>query len=199
MSQSKIQRLNKQHESTWTELHKRLISMPFSYSEIFNSAVGEFVKNTSLSLSSCEGYFVPCLISTTAFIVGTASLIARRDQLMPLNLYTVVVGPPTTGKSIALSKSCMEPLITIRDDNDIGNFLLERSTSSAMVKCIAEQKRIFIASPEIYDFLNKLLKNDENHGTGEVQLLCELFSGERSSYRYATECTRVIQVILHAA
>ena len=186
MSQSKIQRLNKQHESTWTELHKRLISMPFRYSEIFSPAVGEFVKNMSLSLSSCRGYFVPCLMRTTVFIVGTGSLIARRDQLMPLNLYTIVVG-----KSIDLSKSCMEPLITIRGINDIGNFLLERSTPSAMVKCVAEQKRIFIASPEIY-FLNKLLTNDEDHGTGEVQLLCELFSGERSSYHYATECTRVI-------
>ena len=192
MSNSKIQRLNKQHESTWAELHKRLISMPFSYTEIFNPAVGEFVRNVSHSVSSSEGYFVPCLISTTAFLVGTGSLIARGDQLMPLNLYTVVIGPPTTGKSIALSQCSMEPLITIRDDNDIGNYLLERCTPSAMIKCVAEQKKVFIASPEIYDFLNKLLKNDEDHGTGEVQLLCELFSGERTSYRYATECTRLI-------
>ena len=78
MSNSKIQRLNKQHESTWAELHKRLISMPFSYTEIFNPAVGEFVRNVSHSVSSSEGYFVPCLISTTAFLVGTGSLIRER-------------------------------------------------------------------------------------------------------------------------
>lgn len=166
--------------------------MPFDYSELFSSTVGEFVRNVSQSFSSSEGYFTPCLITTTAFLVGTASLIVRRHQSMPVNLYSVVIGPPTTGKSVALSKSCMEPLITLRDQNDMGSFLLERCTSPAMIKCISEQKKVFIGSPEIYDFLNKLLKNDEEHASGEVQLLCELFSGERTSYRYATECTREI-------
>ena len=86
----------------------------------------------------------------------------------------------------------MNPLLAIRDDNDMGNFLLERSTTSGMVKCICEQKKAFVVSPEIYDFLNKLLKNDEENASGEVQLLCELFSGERTSCRYATECIREI-------
>ena len=53
-------------------------------------------------------------------------------------------------------------------------------------------KKAFVASPEMYNFLNKLLKNDEENASGEVQLLCELFSGQRISYRYATECIREI-------
>ena len=80
----------------------------------------------------------------------------------------------------------MNRLLATRDDNDMGNFLVERSTTSGMVKCICEQKKVFVASPEIYDFLNTLLKNDE------VKLLCELFSGKRTSYRYATECISAI-------
>ena len=61
-----------------------------------------------------------------------------------------------------------------------------------MIQCICEQKKAFVALPEIYDFLNKLLKNDEENASGEVQLLCELFSGERTSYRYASKCMREI-------
>ena len=36
------------------------------------------------------------------------------------------------------------------------------------------------------------MKSDEDNATGDVQLLCKLFSGERSSYSYSTEETRVI-------
>lgn len=47
-------------------------------------------------------------------------------------------------------------------------------------------------SPEIFDTLNKLMKSDEDNGTGDVQLLCKLFSGERCTYSYSTQETRVI-------
>ncbi|KXJ20571.1 hypothetical protein AC249_AIPGENE9420 [Exaiptasia diaphana] len=35
--------------------------------------------------------------------------------------------------------------------------------------------------------MNKLLKSDDENATGDAQLLCELFSGEKVSYRYASE------------
>ena len=38
----------------------------------------------------------------------------------------------------------------------------------------------------------RLLKNEEENGSGKVQMLCELFSGERTSYKYATDKTRNI-------
>ncbi|XP_078374446.1 uncharacterized protein LOC144657989 [Oculina patagonica] len=49
-----------------------------------------------------------------------------------------------------------------------------------------------ILSPEVFDILNKLMKSDEDNATGDVQLLCKLFSGERCSYHYSTEESRVI-------
>ena len=49
-----------------------------------------------------------------------------------------------------------------------------------------------ILSPEVFDIINKLLKSDEDNATGDVQLLCKLFSGERCSYHFSTEETRVI-------
>ena len=36
------------------------------------------------------------------------------------------------------------------------------------------------------------MKSDEDNATGDMQLLCKLFSGERCSYHYATEGNRII-------
>ena len=105
---------------------------------------------------------------------------------MPINLYSVVVGPLTTGESQAMKECVIDPLVTIRESNNLGNFLVERCTMSALVKCIVEQRRA-VVSPELYDVLNKMLKNEEENGSGEVQMLCDLFLGERMSYRFATE------------
>ena len=56
---------------------------------------------------------------------------------------------------------------------------------------IDAQKGI-ILSPEVFDILNKLMKSDEDNATGDIQLLCKLFSGGRCSYSYSTEESRVI-------
>jgi len=60
------------------------------------------------------------------------------------------------------------------------------------VKTVAEHKKAFIVSPKVFEVLNKLLKSDEDNTTGDVQILCQLFSGESSSHRFATERTREI-------
>lgn len=60
------------------------------------------------------------------------------------------------------------------------------------MKLLANQHKGFILSPEVFDILNKLMKSDEENATGDVQLLCKLFSGERCSYHYSTEDSRVI-------
>lgn len=53
-------------------------------------------------------------------------------------------------------------------------------------------KKASFCSPEVFDILNKLMKSDEDNATGDVQLLCKLFSGERCSYHYSTEETQII-------
>ncbi len=92
----------------------------------------------------------------------------------------------------AMKECSVDPLILIQDNCDIGNFVVERCTSSALVKALSEQNKATVLSPELYDILNKLLRNDEENGSGVVQMLCELFSGERTSYRFVTEKTREI-------
>ncbi len=44
-----------------------------------------------------------------------------------------------------------------------------------------------IVSPEVFNILNKLLKSDKENASSDVQVLCELFSGKRCSYRFVTE------------
>ena len=65
--------------------------------------------------------------------------------------------------------------------------MIQKCTSSGLVKTVAEQEKGFLLSAEIYDILYKLLKSDEENATGDVQVLCQMFSGEEASYRYATE------------
>ncbi len=194
MSSSKLARVSKQHEKTWCDLHRRLISVPFSFEDVFTEPVYEFIKNKAIALSTSIGYMVPCLLTTTAFVTGLngTTVSSSTDHRTTLNLYSVVVGPPTTGKSQAMKECAMDPLIAVRDNNDLGDFVLERCTTSALVKCVSDQKRGVVVSPEVYDVLNRMLKNEEENGSGEVQMLCELFSGERTSYKYATEKTRNI-------
>ena len=71
--------------------------------------------------------------------------------------------------------------------------LLDRTTSSGLVKHLSNNGTGFIVSPEVSDVLNKLLKSDEETCSGDAMVLCKLFSGERISFHYATEDTREIE------
>ncbi len=67
------------------------------------------------------------------------------------------------------------------------NLLIGRATSSALVKQIADNGEAYVVSSEIYDALSKLLKSDDETASGDIQLLCKLFFGERATYHYSTE------------
>lgn len=72
------------------------------------------------------------------------------------------------------------------------NTIIHKTTSSGLVKLLATNKKGLILSPEVFDVLYKLLKSDEDNGTGDVQLLCKMFSGEKCSYHFSTENCRII-------
>ena len=68
-----LSKLNKQNEQTWVNLQKRLNEVQFQYRSLFTTAeVHNFVKNKSLAVGSCEGYFIPSLLTTTG--VGVREL-----------------------------------------------------------------------------------------------------------------------------
>ena len=74
----------------------------------------------------------------------------------------------------------------------MNDFIISKCTSSGFIKRLAINKKGIVLSPEVFDILNKLFKSDEDNATGDVQLLCKLFSGEKCSYHYSTEESRVI-------
>lgn len=98
---SKLAKVAKQHEVTWAQLNRRLISLPFNYDSLFTPSVAEFVKKKAASIGCCPGYLVPCLLATTAYLTAGKSTIRCGPQAMPCNLFMVFVGPPGTGKSQA--------------------------------------------------------------------------------------------------
>jgi hypothetical protein len=138
------------------------------------------------------GYFTPALLTTTAFLSAkNGCTVETLTHEQPMNIYGIFVGYPCTGKSSAIQHACLAPMAEFFGD-DNSRVLLDRTTSSGLVKHLSTQESAFIVSPEIYDVLNKLLKNDEDNASGDAMLLCKLFSGEPCSYNYSTEKTRDI-------
>ncbi|PFX12556.1 hypothetical protein AWC38_SpisGene23466 [Stylophora pistillata] len=92
------------------------------------------------------------------------------------------------GKSSAIQYAAQDPVENI----GLTEAIISKTTSSGLVKLLAKKKKGMILSPEIFDLLKKLLKSDEDNATGDIQLLCRLFSGERCSYHFSTEESRLI-------
>lgn len=95
-----VSNLNKQLEQTWINLQKRLNSVQFPYEKLFDRhQVYHFVKNKAVFVVSCEGYFNPSLLMTTAFLmVCNKARIDTSTNKQPGNLLTIFVGYPGTGK-----------------------------------------------------------------------------------------------------
>ena len=61
--------------------------------------VYQFVKNKAISVGSCEGYFIPLLLTTTAFILASNNAqVNITTHKQPLNIFTIFVGYLGTGK-----------------------------------------------------------------------------------------------------
>ena len=95
-----LSKLNKQNEQTWVNLQKRLNEVQFSYQKLFpEPQLYQFIRNKAVSVSSCEGYFVPSLLTTTAYLLAcNHARVKTLTHDQPLNLYTIFVGYPGTGK-----------------------------------------------------------------------------------------------------
>ena len=72
-----------------------------------------------------------------------------------------------TGKSSAIQYAAQDPL----ENLGFTDAIISKTTSSGLVKLIANKKKGIILSPEVFDIMNKLLKSDEDNAAGDVQLL----------------------------
>ena len=95
---SALAKLNKQNEQTWINLQKRLNEVQFRYEELFpEEVVYQFIKNKAVSVGSCEGYFIPSLITTTSYLLScNDAKVNVTTHNEPLNLYTIFIGYPGT-------------------------------------------------------------------------------------------------------
>ena len=184
-------KIARQSEGTWALFHKRVSSMQLDYSELFTDEVYSFLENMAKSIGSSIGYLLPSILTSTAFALGShGAQLMVGTHLQPINLFTIFIGHPGTGKSPAIEKI----INLLRENTEISReILISRSTSSGLVKLLAKHGKAFVCSPEIYDFLIKLLKNDDETASGDIQLLCKLFSGEPAFYHFATESARDIE------
>ena len=93
---------------------------------------------------------------------------------------------PGTGKSPAIETV----LAMLRDvDTIIKETLVSVATSSGLVKTHFQARRTLYRVARVLDILNKLLKNDDEKATGDVQNLLKLWSGESASNHFPTEGT----------
>ena len=151
MSSSRLEKLRKQPDNTWTLLQKRLIRVPDSFENLFPPNVWSFIINKSHSLSTNPGYVSTRLITTTSFIAGLASTLVTTTQEMPLNIYSIFVGPLTTGKSQAIKECAVSPMTAVVTETDSSSPVIQKCTSSRLVKTITDNKKGFLLSGEIYE------------------------------------------------
>ena len=94
-----LSKLNKQNEQTWINLKKRLNAIQFKYEKLFPEEVHSILKNKAISVGSCEGFFVPFLLTPTAFLLASKKArVQTTTHKQPLNIYSIFVGYPGTGK-----------------------------------------------------------------------------------------------------
>ena len=187
MASNPLTKVARQHESTWTSLQRCVSGMHYSYSSLFPENVFTFFQNKAISVASSVGYLAPTLLTTTAFTLvknGATVQTGPNQQQLP-NMFSLFVGYPGTGKPASVDHAATTLVLSITKADE--TLLVGRVTSSALIKHIADNGKAYVVSCEIFDALNKLLKSDEETASGDVQLLCKLFSGERATYHYSTE------------
>nr|XP_054765319.1 uncharacterized protein LOC129272112 [Lytechinus pictus] len=141
---------------------------------------------------SSEGYLCTSLIAAAAYLIGETSWIQKpvgNTKKKP-NMFVIMIGPPGTGKSQAINTGATEPLIKLAEERGDKQIIIGRSTSAGLLKQIAANGKAMIVSGEIYDILFKLIKNDNDSGSGDTTLLCELFSGEDEHAKQLNENIR---------
>ena len=142
-----IVRLSRQNENTWASFHRRVSGIAFNYEELFSDAVFRFLEAKAKSIGSSVGYLLPSLMTATSFLLANSDVhFLNGTHLQPLNLYTMSVGHPGTGKSPAIETV----LAALRDvDTITKETLVSATTSSGLVKTISKQGKAFVASPVI--------------------------------------------------
>ena len=189
---SPLKKINRQNASTWSKLHQRVSTIPFDYAQAMDATVLQFIKNKAKSVGSSVGFLMPAILTAVCYILSTKNVKVKLTEAFSqaVNLYTILVGPPSTAKSPAMKEGVTAPLEEVLEN--YSKTVVSNITSSGLTKLLSKEGQCFICSPEVFDILNKFVKGDEDNATGDIQLLCKLFTGEKCSYHFSTENVREI-------
>ena len=79
--------------------------MQFDYSELFSAEGYSFLEHKAKSIGSFIGYLLPSILTGTAFALGNhGAQLMVGSHIQPINLFTIFIGHPGTGKSPAIEK-----------------------------------------------------------------------------------------------
>ncbi|KXJ26071.1 hypothetical protein AC249_AIPGENE6482 [Exaiptasia diaphana] len=169
-----ISKLSKQHDQTWVSLQQRLNSVQFEYKVLFKTdEMYNFIKNKAVSVGSCEGYFVPTLLTTTAYVLATkGTQVETMTHKQPLNLYTLFIGYPGTDSQ---QQNCLNKLLKSDEEKAIGDiqFLckLFSGEKSAHVYSTEQTREIdentpfaILGSMQLRNAANIIARMDHGHG-----------------------------------
>ena len=151
----------------------------------------DFLKLKATSIGTNSGYVFASLVTTINYIAAhrKATIEIRRNYITNLNTYFIFVGQPSTGKSPAIKAAVVQPFSKLNMTEE----LISSSTSSGLSKLLANNNAAYIVNPEISDYLLKVLKNNDENYSGDMELLCKLYSGESCCLKYSTENSRTIK------
>lgn len=149
-------RLSYESESTWAAFHRRVSALPFNYAEIFpRLSLHLWIERQSRSEAASVTRVPSMLTAITFLLADNDAHFLHGSHLQALNIYTMTVGHVGTGKSPAVETV----LVALRDIDYINrDTLASATTSCGLVKTIFKQGKAFLASPELFDILNKLQK-----------------------------------------
>lgn len=191
---STLAKIARQPEETWSALHGRLSSHEFKLEKVLPSeSVRNFVENKAKSLSCCFGYILGGILSTVLFITGlNCYLVTPSGQETKPNIFHLICGPPSTGKSQAVKCSAIDVINTLSKEKGYTNPIIQKCTSSGLTKILSSEHKGYMVCTEIFDVLYKLLRGDGDVSSGDTSFLCELFSGEQASFSFGTQSQRDI-------
>jgi len=63
-------------------------------------------------------------------MAGTATTLTTATQEMPLNIFTIFVGPPPTGKSQAIKECAISPMASGMAEADSASPVIQKCTSA---------------------------------------------------------------------
>ena len=176
--------VNKTSQETFASLHQRICQNAPDLSRVFSPEVFGFVEGMAQSIGVNTGYVAISILTAVNYKLSSKAtkIQVTPSYYEPLNTYAIVVGPPSTGKTPAFHNCVKKHLLQ--------DGIIDKSTLSGLTKLLAKEGKAFLVNSEVKEFLHSLLQNDEVNASGDVQLLCKLFSGELAQYNFATENAR---------